>query len=65
MLLPENKPLAMKWLERRLKNDPEQGVAYDKQMGEMKGMKFSRKLSEEEIDNYKGLVRYISHHAVI
>ena len=40
-------------------------MAYDKQMEEMKEMKFSRKLSEEEMDNYKGLVHYISHHAVI
>lgn len=44
----------MKWLEsteRCLKKDPKQGVAYDKQMEEMKEMKFSRKLSEEEMDN--------------
>ena len=68
MLLPENKPLAMKRLERtesRVKKDSEQGVPYDKQMEEMKEMKFSIKLSEEEMDNYKGLVHYISHHAVI
>ncbi|XP_022798305.1 uncharacterized protein LOC111336463 [Stylophora pistillata] len=47
----------MKRLEstvRRLKKDEEQGVAYDKQMEEMKEMKFSRKLSKEEIKNYKG-----------
>ena len=68
MLLPDNKSLAMKRLEsteRRLKKDPEKGVAYDKQMEEMKEMKFSRKLSEEEMDNYKGPVHYIPHHAVI
>ena len=68
MLLPDNKPLPMKWLEsteRRLKKDPEQGAAYDKQMKEMKEMQFSRKLSKEEMDNYKGLVHYIPHHAVI
>ena len=51
--------------ERRLKKDPEQGVAYDKKMEEMKEMKLSRKLSEEEIKNYKGPVHYIPHHAVI
>lgn len=68
MLLPDNKPLAMKRLEsreRRLKKDPEQGVAYDKLIEEMKEMKFSRKLSKEEIKNYKGPVHYIPHHAVI
>ena len=68
MLLPENKPLAMKRLEStesRLMKDPEKGVAYEKQTEEMKEMKFSRKLCEEEMDNYKDLVHYISRHAVI
>ena len=68
MLLPDNKPLAMKRLEsteRRLKKDPEKGVAYDKQMEEMKEMQFSRKLSRKEMDNYKGPVHYIPHHAII
>ena len=68
MLLPDNRPLAMKQLEsmqRHLKKDPEQGVAYDKHMEEMKEMQFSRKLSKEEMDNYKGPVHYIPHHAVI
>ena len=51
--------------ERRLKKDPEQGVAYEKQMEEMKEMQFSRKLSKKEMDNYKGPVHYIPHHAVI
>ena len=67
-MLPDNTPLAMKRLEgteRRLKKDPEQGAAYDKQMEEMKEMQFSRKLSKEELDNYKGPVHYIPHHAVI
>ena len=35
--------------ERRLKNDPKQGVAYDKQMEEMKEMKFSRKLCDVDL----------------
>ena len=68
VLLPDNKSLAMKRLEateRRLKKDPEQGMAYDKQMEEMKEMQFSRKLSKQEMDNYKGPVHYIPHHAVI
>ena len=68
MLFPDNKPLAMKRLEsteRCLKKDPEQGEAHDKQKVQMKEMKFSRKLSKEERDNYKGPVHYIPHHAVI
>ena len=55
MLLPDNRPLAMKRLastERRLKNDPATGVAYDKQMEEMKELQFSRKLSKEEMGIY-------------
>ena len=34
-------------------------------MEEMKEMQFSRKLSKKEMDNYKGPVHYIPHHAVI
>lgn len=58
-LLPDNKPPAMKRVEateRHLKKDPEQGMAYDKQMEEMKEMQFSRKLSKQEMDNCKGPV---------
>ena len=40
-------------------------MAYDKQMEEMKEMQFSLKLSKQEMDNYKGPVHYIPHHAVI
>ena len=68
LLLPDNRPLAMKRLEsteRRLKNDPATGVAYDKQMEKMKELLFSRKLCKEEMDNYIGPVHYIPHHAVI
>ena len=45
--------------ERRLKNDPATGVAYDKQMEEMKELQFSRKLSKEEMGNYIWPVHYI------
>ena len=68
MLLPDNKTLAMKRLEiteRRLNKDPEQGVAYDKQMKEMTVMNFSRKVFEEEMDNFKGQVHCIPHRAAI
>ena len=67
-LLPDNKPLAMKRLEsleNRLKKNPGQGEAYNKQMEEMEQMKFSRKLSKEEEQAYQGPVHYIPHHAVI
>lgn len=68
MLLLDNKLLVMKWLEsmeRCFKKDLEKGVVYDKQMEEMKEMKFLRKLFEEEMDNYKGLVYYILYYVVI
>ncbi len=32
---------------------------------EMEALNFARKLSEEEMKNYKGPVHYISHHAVV
>ena len=67
-LLPDNKVQALKRLEateRRLQKNPDQALAYKKQMVEMEEMKFARKLSKEEIENYEGPVHYISHHAVI
>ena len=67
-ILADNRSLALKHLEsveRRLKSNPDQAKAYDEQMTEMKNMNFCRKLSKDEIKNYKGLVHYIPHHAVI
>ena len=67
-LLPDNKVQALKKLEtteRRLQKNPEQALAYDKQMVEMEEVKFARKLSNEEINSYEGPVHYISHYAVI
>ncbi|XP_022781652.1 uncharacterized protein LOC111322749 [Stylophora pistillata] len=67
-LLPDNKELAMKRLEsteRRLKRNPEQAEAYCKQMEEMEIMKFARKLSKEEQDEYHGPVHYFPHHAIL
>ena len=61
--LPDNKNQAMKRLEsteRRLLKNPEQAAAYNSKMVEMKEMNFSRKLSDEEIQDYKGPVHYIS-----
>ena len=66
--LPDNKALALKRLqstEQRLRKNPDQAVAYDKQMKEMVDMNFARKLSKEELDNYNGPVHYIPHHAVL
>ena len=65
---PNNRSLALKRLEeteRRLKSNLDQGDAYDEQMTEMVKMNFCRKLSENEVKNYKGPVHYIPHHAVI
>ena len=66
--LPDNKYQAVKRLElieRLLAKRPDQATAYDNQMKEMETLKFARKLSEEEMENYKGPVHYISHHAVV
>ena len=66
--LPDNKSQAMKRLEsteRRLLNNPLQAAAYKDKMTEMEDMSFSRKLSEQEINDYKRPVHYISHHAVL
>ena len=59
-LLPDNKQLAVKRLESM-----EQAEAYDKQMKEMNGMNFSRKLTTDDLKEYKGPVNYIPHHAVL
>ena len=67
-LLPDNKSQATKKLEateRRLTKNPEHAQAYDKQMVEMSDMEFSRMLSKQEVEEYKGPVHYISHHAVL
>ena len=66
--LPDNKYQAVKRLElmeRPLVKKPDQATAYDNQMKEMETLKFARKLSKEEMENYKGPVHYISHHAVV
>ena len=66
--LPDNRFQAVKRLEsteRRLIKHPEHATAYDKQMTEMNDMNYSRKLTEEELNNYKGPVHYVSHHEVL
>ncbi len=67
VLLPDNNQLAVKRLksiEKRLKMKPGQAEAYDKQMKEMNEMNFSRNLTTEELNDYKGPLHYILHHAV-
>ena len=54
--LPDNKSQATKRLEsteRRLLKNPLQAAAYNDKMTEMEDMSFSRKLSEQEINDYK------------
>jgi hypothetical protein len=51
--------------ERRLSKNPDQATAYDNQMVEMEEIKFSRNLYNEEMENHKGPVHYISHQAVL
>ena len=66
--LPDNRAQAEKVLqstEKRLARNPQHAEAYNKQMNEMVDLGFSRKLTEEEVTNYKGPVHYVSHHAVI
>ena len=66
--LPDNKEQAIKRLEsteRRLLKKPSEAAAYNRKMIEMEEMNFASKLTEKEIEGYKGPVHYISHHAVL
>ncbi|XP_068684828.1 uncharacterized protein [Montipora foliosa] len=66
--LPNNRSQAMKKLEtteRRLMKNQANAEAYNEQMQEMEGMKFSRKLTDAELAEYTGPVHYISHHEVL
>ena len=67
-LLPDNKSQARKKLEateRRLMKNTEHAQAYDKQMVEMSEMAFCRQLSKQELEEYNGLIHYISDHEVL
>jgi len=67
-LLPDNKSQARKKLEateRRLMKNTEHAQAYDKIMVEMSETAFSRKLSKQELEEYKGPIHYFSHHEVL
>ena len=66
--LPNNYPKVRKKLEiieRRLMKSPENATSYDNQIKEMEEMRFSRKLSPKEIDEWQGPVHNVAHHAVI
>ena len=44
---------------------PENAASYDKQIKEMGEMQFARKLTPKEIEEWKGPVHYVAHHAVL
>ena len=61
--LPDNKEQAVKRLEsteRRLLKKPNEADAYNRKIVEMEEMNFASKLTTKEIEEYKGLVHYIS-----
>lgn len=66
--LSDNREQAVKKLEateRRLQESPENAAAYREQMREMEDLGFARKLTEKEIEEYKGPVHYIAHREVV
>ena len=66
--LPDNREQAVKKMEateKRLKGNLEHAKAYQEQMEQMEDLGFSRKLTEREINDYKGPVHYIAHHEVV
>ena len=66
--LPDNKEQEIRRLEtteRRLLKNPNDAIIYNEKMLEMEEMNFASKLKEVDINEYKGPVHYISHHAVL
>ena len=51
--------------ERHLVKSPEVMKAYQQQIEEINELKFARKLSDVEIKDYKGPVRYVSLHEIL
>ena len=67
-LLPDNYPQVVKKMEATehwLSKQPNHAKSYDVQIEEMEKMKFSRKLTKREIEEWKGPVHYVAHHAVV
>ena len=65
--LPDNKEHVKKLpesTEYKLLKNPQKAAAYNDKMKEMEAMKFTRKLTESEMEDYKGPVHYIPHHVV-
>ena len=51
--------------EKRLAKNEEHTKVYQKQIEDMIEREVARKLSETELENYKGPIHYISHHEVL
>ena len=67
-LLPNNKRAAFGRLlstERRLGRNTQHAKVYQAQIEDMIERRVARKLTQTEVDNYKGPIHYISHHDVL
>ena len=51
--------------ERRLRKNADHARVYDEQIKDMLTRNVARKLSKEELTNYKGPTHYIAHHEVL
>ena len=66
--LPDNRRVALAMLystERRLGKNTQHATVYDNQVRDMVQRGVARKLTKEELNNYKGPIYYISHHEVL
>ena len=66
--LPDNRRVALAMLnstERRLGKNTQHATVYDNQVQDMVQRGVARKLTKEELNNYKGPIHYISHHEVL
>lgn len=51
--------------ERQLLKKPNEAASYDRKIIEMEKMNLASKLTEKEVEEYKGPFHYISHHAAL
>ena len=66
--LPDNRRVALAMLystEHRLGKNIQHATVYDYQVRDMVQRGVARKLTKEELSNYKGPFHYISHHEVL